>query len=90
MGVFVDAVAPGAAYGGRLPHLEEGTAMERRKRGADAGRCGHGSPVMVEPAPDGRKARCLLCGQSGPVRPSSREALAALRDEAWRPFREAG
>ncbi len=50
--------------------------MDRRKRGVE--RCGHGSPVVVDPVPDGRKARCLVCGQSGPVRQSSKGALAAL------------
>ena len=89
MGVFVDAVGPGAAYDGYLPRLEEGIVMDRRKRSADALRCGHGSPVVVEPAPGGRVARCLLCGNSGPVRPTSEGALAALRDEARRPLREA-
>jgi len=60
----------------------------RRKQ--DAGRCAHVSPVVVEPVPKGRKARCLVCGQQGPARPSSAWALAALRDEARLSFREAG
>ena len=90
MGIFVDAVGPGAAYDGGPKHLEEGIAMDRRKRSAHAGRCEHGGPVLVEPGPDGRKARCLLCGRSGPVRPSSRGALAALRNEPRRSFKAAG
>ncbi|HEV2744759.1 MAG TPA: hypothetical protein VGV91_16500 [Rubrobacter sp.] len=61
--------------------------MERRKRGVK--RCGHRSPVVVDAVPDGRAARCLVCGQSGPVRPSSEEALAALRDEERRSSRKA-
>ena len=62
--------------------------MARRKR--DVKRCRHRSPVVVDPVAVGRAARCLACGQSGPVRPSSGEALAALRDEARRSFRKAG
>jgi hypothetical protein len=54
------------------------------------GRCAHTSPVVVEPTPGGRVARCLVCGSSGPVRPTSEWALAALRDEARRSSREAG
>ena len=55
-----------------------------------AGSCAHGSPVVVEPIPEGRRARCLLCGSSGPVRPTSEWALAALRDGTRGPLREAG
>ncbi len=63
--------------------------MDRRKR--DAGRCAHASPVVVEPTgPGGRAARCLGCGLTGPERPSSALALAALRDEARRSSQEAG
>ena len=62
--------------------------MDRRKR--NAGRCAHVTPVVVEPVVGGRVARCLVCGQSGPVRPTSEWALAALRDEARRTAREAG
>ena len=54
-----------------------------------AGSCAHGSPVVVEPIPEGRVARCLVCGSSGPVRPTSEWALAALRDEAPMSSREA-
>ena len=64
--------------------------MDRGKREAGAGRCRHVSPVVVEPAPGGRVARCLVCGSGGPVRPTSEWALAALRDEALRSSREAG
>ena len=62
--------------------------MDRRKQ--HAGRCAHVSPVVVEPVPKGRKARCLVCGQQGQARPNAKWALAALRDEARRLFREAG
>ena len=62
--------------------------MDRRKK--DAGRCAHVGPVVVEPTPGGRVARCLVCGSSGPVRPTSDKALGALRDEARRSSREAG
>ena len=61
--------------------------MDRGKK--DAGSCDHVSPVVVEPTPEGRVARCLVCGRSGPVRPTSAWALAALRDEA-RFLRQAG
>jgi hypothetical protein len=54
------------------------------------GRCGHVSPVVVEPGPGGRVARCLLCGSSGPERPTSECALRALRDEARRSAWQAG
>jgi hypothetical protein len=37
-----------------------------------------------------RTARCLGCGQIGPVRPTSAWALAALRDEPRRSFEETG
>ena len=53
-------------------------------------RCTHLSPVVVEPTPKGRVARCLRCGSSGPVRQNSERALAALRDEARRSSWEAG
>jgi hypothetical protein len=47
--------------------------------------------VVVEPTgPGGRAARCLGCGLTGPERPSSALALAALRDEARRSSQEAG
>jgi hypothetical protein len=62
--------------------------LDRRKR--NAGRCAHATPVVVEPTPGGRAARCLVCGSSGPVRPTSAWALAALRGEARRTAREAG
>ena len=68
--------------------LDEGSTLDPRKR--NAGRCAHASPVVVEPAPGGRVARCLVCGSRGPVRPNSEWALAALRDEARRSSREAG
>jgi hypothetical protein len=55
-----------------------------------AGSCAHGSPVVVEKIPEGCRARCLACGQLGLPRPSSKWALAALRDEARRSLREVG
>ena len=56
------------------------------------GRCWHrGYPVVVGRVDGGRRtARCLGCGQIGPVRPSSAWALAALRDEPRRSFEETG
>jgi hypothetical protein len=46
--------------------------------------CGHFSPVVVDELEGGKKsARCLLCGERGPVSEgSSEEALHALRDRA--------
>jgi hypothetical protein len=44
--------------------------------------CGHLSPVVVEEDECGKIARCLLCGERGPVREGSEEALGALRDRA--------
>jgi len=87
MGHFLHGATPGVAYDGCLLHPEEGSVVDRRKR--SAGGCGHGrGPVVVEPVPDGRRARCLVCGQSGPARPSSEVALVALRDELRRSFLE--
>ena len=63
--------------------------MDRRKR-SNAGRCAHASPVAVEKTPDGRAARCLVCGDRGPARPTSERTLAALRAGARRSLREAG
>ncbi|HEV2742895.1 MAG TPA: hypothetical protein VGV91_07065 [Rubrobacter sp.] len=62
--------------------------MERGKQ--TAGRCARATPVVVEPTPEGRRARCLACGQLGPPRPSSARALAALRHGARKSLREAG
>jgi hypothetical protein len=45
-------------------------------------KCGHISPVVIEEAEGGKIARCLLCGERGPVREGSEEALGALRDLA--------
>jgi hypothetical protein len=33
--------------------------------------CGHPLPIEVVPLGDGRRARCLSCGEYGPVRPDS-------------------
>jgi hypothetical protein len=46
--------------------------------------CGHFSPVVVDELEGGKKsARCLLCGERGPVSEgSSEEALGALRERA--------
>ena len=45
-------------------------------------KCGHFSSVVIEEAEGGKIARCLLCGERGPVREGSEEALSALRDLA--------
>jgi hypothetical protein len=44
--------------------------------------CGHFSPVEVDELEGGKRARCLLCGERGPVRECSEEALGALRELA--------
>jgi len=44
--------------------------------------CGHFSPIVVEEADGAKIARCLLCGERGPVREGSEEAFRALRDRA--------
>jgi hypothetical protein len=41
--------------------------------------CGHPTPIEVVPFGEGRRARCLACGQCGPVRPDSEGALRALQ-----------
>jgi hypothetical protein len=46
--------------------------------------CEHPLPIEVVPLGDGRRARCLRCGQCGPVRTGSEEALRALRGKASR------
>jgi hypothetical protein len=38
--------------------------------------------VVIEEAKGGKIARCLLCGELGPVREGSEEALGALRERA--------
>jgi hypothetical protein len=53
-------------------------------------RCEHGYPVEVKHVEVGRVARCLGCGQTGPARPSSERALAALRDEPRRYLEQTG
>ena len=44
--------------------------------------CGHRYPLEVVSTEDGRRARCLSCGTSGPAREGSAEATAALRGES--------
>ena len=56
--------------------------MVREK--ADVWGCKHALPIEVIPLGDGRRARCLTCGQCGPVRPDSAGALRALRGPADR------
>ncbi len=46
--------------------------------------CGHPLPIEVVPLGDGRRARCLSCGEYGPVRPDSEGAMRALKDAAGR------
>ena len=43
--------------------------------------CDHPLPIEVVPLGDGRRARCLRCGQCGPVRPDCEGAMRALRGE---------
>ena len=44
--------------------------------------CDHHGPILVEGAEGGKRARCLGCGTSGPVRADAEEAMLALRAEA--------
>jgi hypothetical protein len=44
--------------------------------------CGHPLPIEVVPLGDGRRARCLRCGERGPVRRDPEGAMRALRDAA--------
>ena len=46
--------------------------------------CGHPLPIEVVPLGDGLRARCLSCGEYGPVRPDSEGAMRALKDAAGR------
>jgi hypothetical protein len=43
--------------------------------------CGHRYPLEVVSTEDGKRARCLSCGETGPAREGSAEAAAALRGE---------
>ena len=43
--------------------------------------CDHALPIEVVPLGAGRRARCLRCGQCGPVRPDCEGAMRALRGE---------
>ncbi len=53
----------------------------RNKTPMSIWRCRHLSPVVVDEIEGGKKsARCLVCGESGPVREGSQEALRALRE----------
>ncbi|HSK98956.1 MAG TPA: hypothetical protein VK869_01340 [Rubrobacteraceae bacterium] len=44
--------------------------------------CGHHYPIVVEIMPGGKRARCLGCGQAGPVLADSPGAVLALRGKA--------
>jgi hypothetical protein len=46
-----------------------------------AWRCRHKYPIVVESVEGGKRARCLGCGQAGPVWPDAQEAMLALRAE---------
>ena len=54
--------------------------MAREK--PDAWGCEHPMPIEVAPLGDGRRARCLTCGQCGPVWSDNEGALRALRGPA--------
>ena len=56
--------------------------MARKK--PDVWGCGHPMPIEVVPFGEGRRARCLTCGQCGPARPDAEGALRALQDTASR------
>ena len=48
-------------------------------------RCPHPYPIEVVGTANAKdkRARCLSCGASGPVRVDSAEAVRALRAECW-------
>ena len=56
--------------------------MARKK--PDVWGCGHPLPIEVVPLGDGRRARCLACGEYGPVRPDSGGSMRVLKDAAGR------
>lgn len=43
-----------------------------------AWRCRHNYPILVESVQGGKRARCLGCGQAGPVGPDAQQARADL------------
>ena len=50
--------------------------------GSATWRCGHLYPIVVSSAEGGNKrARCLGCETTGPLRASAPEAMRALREE---------
>ena len=49
-----------------------------------AWRCEHPRPIEVVPFGEGQRARCLTCGECGPVRPDPEGALRALQGPAGR------
>ena len=51
--------------------------MARKK--PDVLGCEHPMPIEVVPFGEGRRARCLTCGECGLVRPDAEEALRALQ-----------
>ena len=54
--------------------------MARKK--PDVWGCGHPMPIEIVSFVEGRFARCLACGQCGPVQPNAEGALRALRGES--------
>ena len=48
--------------------------------------CDHHYPIEVVSMEGGKRALCLGCGASGPVREGAQEAMLALRDEARHPY----
>src|SRR5918999_3900207 len=52
-----------------------GDDVPGRSRGRHPRSCNHkGTPVIIEPANDGVRAKCLSCGTLGPERDSAEEA----------------
>jgi hypothetical protein len=47
-------------------------------------RCGHVAPMVIDRSEGGYAARCLRCGNSGPVRASPTEARRALLESGRR------
>ncbi len=77
---YLPAAAPLGLREERTTHSRRGAAMARKKPTASG--CEHPFPIEVVPLGDGRRARCLRCGECGPGRPDSEGAMRALKNTA--------
>ena len=81
-GGYVPAAAPLGFAPQSTAHLRRRVAMARKK--PDVWGCEHPMPIEVVYLGEGRRAKCLTCGQCGSVRPDAEGALRALQDTASR------